>query len=102
VIGGIGSPPDAVRAWAFYHPRIPRPRRLRRERLPAALDGLDCLLAIWIAQAMLDEPAPSDGRGTRLARREGRTSSTGTGTGPQSQYLFRTAGHCFAHPSRLR
>ena len=32
----------------------------RRERVPALIDALDCLLALWVAEATLDEePKPS-------------------------------------------
>ena len=36
------------------HRSIPRPAVVRREHRSRRTDGLDCLLAIWIAQAMLE------------------------------------------------
>ena len=37
------------------------PSELRRERVPALVDALDCLLALWVAEATLDAgPAPSE------------------------------------------
>ena len=30
------------------------PSELRRERVPALIDALDCLLALWVAEARLD------------------------------------------------
>jgi len=42
-----------VTGW-LGHKDIPRPALVRQESLRAQVDGLDCLLAIWIAEAMLD------------------------------------------------
>ncbi len=53
------------------HRGIPRPAVVRREHRSAPADGLDCLLAIWIAQAMLDGPSP------RLPRRRLRQEPSG-------------------------
>ena len=36
------------------HTEIPRPAVVRRERQRTYTDRLDCLLAIWIAEAMLE------------------------------------------------
>jgi len=49
------------------HRDIPRPPLVRREHRRAATDWLDCVLTIWIAEAMLEsfrrhlpsEPEPS-------------------------------------------
>ena len=30
------------------------PRSVQRERVPALVDALDCLLALWVAEATLD------------------------------------------------
>jgi hypothetical protein len=30
------------------------PNQFRRERVPALIDALDCLLALWVAEATLD------------------------------------------------
>lgn len=35
---------------------VPAPGSQRREPVPGLADELDALLAIWIAQAMLDDP----------------------------------------------
>jgi len=43
------------------HKDIPRPALVRQEYPRAHIDGLDCLLAIWIAEAMLDPSSP-DGK----------------------------------------
>ncbi len=33
----------------------------RRERIPALIDALDCLLALWVAEATLDAgPSPTE------------------------------------------
>lgn len=39
------------------HTEIPRPAVVRRERQRKYTDWLDCLLAIWIAEATLESPA---------------------------------------------
>lgn len=46
-----------MEAWKLYHPREPLPEsiQVRREAIPPFPDWLDELLAIWIAQSMLDE-----------------------------------------------
>lgn len=52
-------------AWAYVeamttvtgwlgHQEIPQPARVRREHPGPHVDWLDCLLALWIAEAMLD------------------------------------------------
>lgn len=43
------------------HKDIPQPPLVRQEYPRPHMDGLDCLLAIWIAEAMLDGGA-GDGR----------------------------------------
>ncbi|MDR5708434.1 MAG: hypothetical protein QN172_02565 [Armatimonadota bacterium] len=56
-----GHPGDSyyvlwVRAWQFYHPeaRQEEKRKVERGRIPPTVDALDELLAIWIAESMLD------------------------------------------------
>lgn len=36
------------------HKEIPQPALVRRERLGPRVDWLDCMLALWIAEAMLE------------------------------------------------
>ena len=38
------------------HKDIPRPARVLREYARQSVDWLDCLLALWIAEAMLGDP----------------------------------------------
>ena len=47
-----------VTGW-LGHKDIPQPARVRREYTRPHIDWLDCLLAIWIAEAML-EGGPED------------------------------------------
>lgn len=46
---------DFIRAWNWYHPEAPRtlPPRVPREALPARLDALDVLLAVYILEARI-------------------------------------------------
>lgn len=46
----------AVSTGWLGHQEIPQPARVRREYPRRNADWLDCLLAIWIAEAMLDVP----------------------------------------------
>lgn len=46
----------AVSTGWLGHQDIPRPACVRREYPRGHTDWLDCLLAIWIAEAMLDVP----------------------------------------------
>jgi len=48
------SPPDA-------------PNGLQHERVPALIDALDCLLALWVAEATLDGGPPADHAPPRTA-----------------------------------
>ncbi len=50
------------------------PNGLRRERVPALIDALDCLLALWVAEATLDG-------GPREARHSEPPPDTGTALG---------------------
>lgn len=64
------------------HRNIPRPAVVCRERRSTPTDGLDCLLAIWIAQAMLEGcPAGPGGRAFRQEASGGSANlPSGTGT----------------------
>ncbi len=43
-----------------------RPTAVQPERIPTFIDELDCLLAVWVAEATLDgEIAPGDDHGPR-------------------------------------
>jgi hypothetical protein len=44
----------AVDTGWLGHTDIPQPARVRREYPQPHIDWLDCLLAIWIAEAMLE------------------------------------------------
>ncbi|MBI1974836.1 MAG: hypothetical protein HYS57_00570 [Parcubacteria group bacterium] len=46
-----------TRLWNFWHPEARRiiPALIEPERVPRNADWLDALLAIYIAQAMLDD-----------------------------------------------
>jgi hypothetical protein len=41
------------------------PSEVRRERVPALIDALDCLLALWVAEATLDAEPRHDERPQR-------------------------------------
>lgn len=47
----------AISTGWLGHQNIAQPARVRREHPRGPIDWLDCLLAIWIAEAMLDAPS---------------------------------------------
>ncbi|MDQ7844180.1 MAG: hypothetical protein QN141_09315 [Armatimonadota bacterium] len=53
-------PMTGLSGW-LGHKDIPRPALVRQEYPRPLVDGLDCLLALWIAEAMLDG-GTGDGR----------------------------------------